>query len=49
LGTLSYNVFVDEFLPNIIKEKTLIQKRGGRNEKRRPTSKKEITLKSTNA
>jgi hypothetical protein len=26
LGTLLYNFFVDEFLPNLIKENTLIQK-----------------------
>jgi hypothetical protein len=49
LGTLSYNFFANEFLPNLIKEKALIQKRRGRNKKRKLTSKKEITLKSTNA
>jgi hypothetical protein len=42
LGTLSYNFFVDEFLPNLIKEKILIQKGRGRNKKKKPTSKKEI-------
>jgi hypothetical protein len=42
LGTLSYNFFVDELLPNLIKEKTLIQKGRGRKKKRKPTSKKEI-------